>query len=123
MPLKIQNYGEWAGDKRGGHHPPACTCFNCNERKRSRPRSVASPRRPLGRPAPRVAVEPIRPRTSGFGMFRHVVATAIRYTVALHAVGLAGLVVYGLTQGGTSDVGPVLSSAGDAYIQAWLILA
>ena len=33
MPLKIPNYGEWAGDKKGGHHPPACTCFQCNEQR------------------------------------------------------------------------------------------
>ena len=34
MPLKIQNYGEWRGDRRGGHHPPACTCYRCNEERR-----------------------------------------------------------------------------------------
>ena len=34
MPLKIPNYGDWAGDKEGGHHPPACTCYNCNEERR-----------------------------------------------------------------------------------------
>ena len=34
MPLKIQNYGEWKGDKPGGHHPPACTCYRCNEERR-----------------------------------------------------------------------------------------
>ena len=33
MPLKIQNYGDWEGDKRGGHHPPACTCYACNEER------------------------------------------------------------------------------------------
>ena len=26
MPLKIQDYGDWEGDKSGGRHPPACTC-------------------------------------------------------------------------------------------------
>ncbi len=31
MPLRIGNYGEWSGDRPGGHHPPACTCFDCNE--------------------------------------------------------------------------------------------
>ena len=31
--MKIPNYGEWAGDKKGGHHPPACTCFQCNEQR------------------------------------------------------------------------------------------
>ena len=34
MPLKIPNYGDWEGDKRGGHHPPACTCYDCNEERR-----------------------------------------------------------------------------------------
>ena len=34
MPLRIQNYGEWRGDRRGGHHPPACTCYRCNEERR-----------------------------------------------------------------------------------------
>ena len=34
MPLRIQNYGDWGGDKRGGHHPPACTCYRCNEERR-----------------------------------------------------------------------------------------
>ena len=32
--MKIQNYGGWKGDKRGGHHPPACTCYRCNEERR-----------------------------------------------------------------------------------------
>ena len=31
--MKIQNYGNWKGDKRGGHHPPACTCYRCNEQR------------------------------------------------------------------------------------------
>ena len=31
--MKIQNYGDWKGDKRGGHHPPACTCYRCNEER------------------------------------------------------------------------------------------
>ena len=34
MPLKIQNYGDWRGDRRSGHHPPACTCYRCNEERR-----------------------------------------------------------------------------------------
>ena len=32
--MKIQNYGDWRGDKPGGHHPPACTCYRCNEERR-----------------------------------------------------------------------------------------
>ena len=36
MPLKIGNYGDWEGDRSGkrpggGYHPPACTCYICNE--------------------------------------------------------------------------------------------
>ena len=31
--MKVQNYGEWRGDRRGGHHPPACTCYACNEQR------------------------------------------------------------------------------------------
>ena len=34
MPLKVPNYGDWEGDKFGGHHPPACTCYDCNEERR-----------------------------------------------------------------------------------------
>ena len=33
--VRIQNYGEWKGDKPGGHHPPACTCYRCNEERRA----------------------------------------------------------------------------------------
>ena len=35
MPLKIQNYGEWKGDGPRGHHPPACTCYRCNEQRQA----------------------------------------------------------------------------------------
>lgn len=31
MPLKIQNYGDWDGKTKRGHHPPICTCYGCNE--------------------------------------------------------------------------------------------
>ena len=31
--MKVQNYGDWRGDRRGGHHPPACTCYKCNEER------------------------------------------------------------------------------------------
>ena len=31
--MKIQNYGDWEGDRHGGHHPPACTCVRCTERR------------------------------------------------------------------------------------------
>lgn len=35
MPLKVPNYGEWDGELRNqrGYHPPACTCYRCNEAK------------------------------------------------------------------------------------------
>ena len=36
MPLKIGNYGNWEGNRPsnrpgGGYHPPAYTCYTCNE--------------------------------------------------------------------------------------------
>ena len=34
MPLRIQNYGNSGGDKSRGYHPPACTCYKCNEERR-----------------------------------------------------------------------------------------
>ena len=45
MPLKIQNYGEWEGDKPGGYHPPACTCVKCNEERRQLEASQEEERR------------------------------------------------------------------------------
>ena len=41
MPLKIGNYGNWEGDRPGnrpgsGYHPPACTCYSCNENRANR---------------------------------------------------------------------------------------
>ncbi len=32
--MRVQNYGNWKGDRKGGHHPPACTCYRCNEQRR-----------------------------------------------------------------------------------------
>ena len=97
MPLKIQNYGEWEGDKPGGHHPPACSCHNCNEGRRTQDTAiggqraaaairqveevlrkptqpVASPQRPLTRPAPRALAQRNR-------AVRRVMAAALRYSV------------------------------------------
>ena len=34
--MKIQNFGEWEGDRPRGHHPPACTCVVCTERRLGR---------------------------------------------------------------------------------------
>ena len=45
MPLKIQNYGDWEGDKRGGHHPPACTCYACKEEEEEERRVAEYDRR------------------------------------------------------------------------------
>lgn len=51
MPLRIGNYGSWEGDRPGkrpggGYHPPACTCYECNEGRRRRRTSEDSSRRP-----------------------------------------------------------------------------
>ena len=29
--MKIPNYGEYEKGELRGYHPPACTCFDCNE--------------------------------------------------------------------------------------------
>ena len=43
--MKIQNYGDWKGDKPVGHHPPACTCYRCNEKLRQLEASKEEERR------------------------------------------------------------------------------
>ena len=138
MPLKIQNYGEWEGDKPGGHHPPACSCHDCNEGRRTQDTAiggqraaaairqaeealrkpaqpVASARQPLTRPAPRALAQRTR-------AVRRVVAAALRYSVGLHVAGVAALAIYGLIQEGTAEVSPVLARAGSGYVEAWLWL-
>ena len=45
MPLKIQNYGEWEGDRPRGPHPPACTCYKCNEERLAKEAAEAEDRR------------------------------------------------------------------------------
>ena len=137
MPLKIQNYGEWEGDKPGGHHPPACSCHDCNEgrrtqdtaiggqraaaavrqveevlRKPAQPQQVASPKQPLTRPASRALAQRTR-------AVRRVMAAALQYSVGLHVAGVAALAVYGLIQEGTAGVGPILARAGAAYAGVW----
>ena len=68
MPLKIGNYGNWERDRPGnrpgsGYHPPACTCYTCNEGHarraarsgtgRTQPRPGSSPHTPpSARPRP-----------------------------------------------------------------------
>ena len=42
MSLKIPNYG---GDDRRGYHPPACTCFACNEERLQREANEEDARR------------------------------------------------------------------------------
>ena len=34
--MRIGNFGQWEGDNPGGHHPPNCTCVQCNERRLQR---------------------------------------------------------------------------------------
>ena len=66
MPLKIGNYGNWEGDRPGqrpggGYHPPACTCYTCNEghsRRAARGSTGRTPPRPSGNPR----TPPVRPR-------------------------------------------------------------
>lgn len=200
--MKIQNYGEWKGDKRRGHHPPACTCFRCNEERRveeaakeeerrvkeydrrvaeaearggsgkqqnkpirtapkeraqaptqpqssqpsqgqrnragqsSQPHQTSSQQRASQavrqsvagtRPAvpTRPTPSPRRPRkqeSKFFGISRTVTTSALRYAVALHALGIAGLVVYALVQGGAQNVMPTLDGAAEAYVGAWRLM-
>ena len=63
MPLKIQNYGDWKGDSRRGHHPPACTCFRCNEERRRLEASKEEERR-VAEYDRRVAESQRRPQSS-----------------------------------------------------------
>ena len=43
MPLKIQNYGDWDGETKRGHHPPNCTCYGCNEERTAPTAPVSQP--------------------------------------------------------------------------------
>ena len=166
--MKIQNYGEWKGSKARGHHPPACTCYQCNEEQRRLKASEEEERRvkeydkrvaenqarkgvgdrrsPPNRPpqtsSQQRAAEAVRksglgahpaarpratlssrrtgtPRSKVFEVSRAVTASALRYALALHAVGVVGLVVYALTQGGTPSVMPTLDGAAETYVYAW----
>ena len=145
--MKIQNYGEWKGDKRGGHHPPACTCYRCNEvrlneeaaqgearrvaeydrrvaESSERPQAdtnrdkVAAPTRPGGGQS-RASTTSERLSSEAVRLLRAVTASALRYALGLHAVAAVGLLAYALIQGGASSVLPTLDSATDAYINAW----
>ena len=74
MPLKIQNYGDWDGDAKQGHHPPNCTCYRCNEM-----------RNPLN-------YEPGRTATTGGAVKRVLIALGVTslLTIAVAAVYLFG---------------------------------
>ena len=84
MPLKIGNYGNWEGDRSGnrpgsGCHPPACTCYDCNEGRQPRtartPLFNSSPRNPTTRPQPAPSAS-----ASGHGRDRtHYPATQTRH--------------------------------------------
>ena len=186
--MKIQNYGEWKGDRSGGHHPPACTCYRCNEERRAeeaakeeerrvkeydkrvtqakarsnsgrqqskpnqsppknpapsrnQPRS-ARPKQPAPTSSQQRAAQAVRQSVAGarpavptrptlsplrhgkqesklFNISRAVTASALRYTIALHAAAIVGLVVYALVQGGAQNVMPTLDEAAKAYGHTW----
>ena len=117
MPLKIQNYGDWEGDKSGGHHPPACTCVQCTEQRlrleeerraeeydrrvaqsgqRGRQQSPRGQQPPLGR----------RPREQGQGRRRRGPSLRLLLIPLTVVAGLAGVFLYVIfvgfsaTQGG-----------------------
>lgn len=177
MPLKIPNYGDWGGDRVRGYHPPACTCYRCNEERRrleaskeedrrvaeydrrvtesqqrandnqnkrgktkptrpgggqSRPRTMSQRRaseavEQSGTRAPSEVISRPTSRSSRsssqesklFRMSSAITASALRYTLALHAAAIVGLAAYGLVVGGTSNVMPTLNGAAQAYVQAW----
>lgn len=131
MPLKVQNYGEWDGERRNlsGHHPPACTCYRCNEAKmpgrenRQPPQTTSVPAAPAQQAAPS---RPAAPRPAGTRPARRpmraigrVIGAVLRYAVALHLATIAGLAIYALAQDGTAGVAPALAAAWDAYAGAW----
>ena len=143
MPLRVQNYGEWDGERRNqrGYHPPACTCYSCNEAKRQGGREIqnqppiasspaavqpAAAAEPAAAAQPAAAARPAASRPAGTRPARRplravgrVVGAALRYAVALHVVTVAGLVVYAIVQDGAGGVAPALSAAWDAYVGAW----
>ncbi len=141
MPLKVPNYGEWEGDRRG-YHPPACTCYSCNEAKGreqgNQPQAGVGPaeeavsqaeavvRQAASAPAYSAPARTAASKTAGtqtarrpFRAARLIVGAALRYAIVIHAVTIAGLVVYAIVQGGTDGVAPALSTAWDAYAGAW----
>lgn len=124
MPLKVTNYGEWEGDRRG-YHPPACTCYSCNEAKRAVPETPIRPPAasdPAAMPqAQRQPNKPAgtRPARRPFRAMGRIIGSALRYAIALHAAAIAGLAIYAIIQDGAEGIVPALSAAWDAYAGAW----
>ena len=124
MPLKVTNYGEWEGDRQG-YHPPACTCYSCNEAKRGVPETPPRPQT-VSVPAAMPQVQRQRNQPAGtrparrpFRAIGRITGTALRYAIALHAAAIAGLAIYAGVQDGADGVVPALSTAWDAYAGAW----
>ena len=132
MPLKVTNYGEWEGDRQG-YHPPACTCYSCNEAKRDgreirpAPQTVSVPAAiPAAMPqAQRQPNKPAgtRPARRPFRAMGRSIGAALRYAIALHAAAIAGLAIYAVVQDGAEGIVPALSTAWDAYVEAWAAVA
>lgn len=124
MPLKVTNYGEWEGDRQG-YHPPACTCYSCNEAKMTVPETPLRPPTasvPAAMPqAQRQHHKPAgtRPARRPFRAMGRSIGAALRYAIALHAAAIAGLAIYAGVQNGADGVVPALSTAWDAYARAW----
>lgn len=124
MPLKVTNYGEWEGDRRG-YHPPAYTCYRCNEAKRA---GGETPLRPPAASVPAAVPQARRQRNKSAGTrptrrpFRamgRIIGAALRYAITLHAAAIAGLAIYAVVQDGAEGIVPALSTAWDAYAGAW----
>ena len=124
MPLKVTNYGEWEGDRRG-YHPPACTCYRCNEAKRAVPETPLRPPAAYGAAAmpqaQRQRNKPAgtRPARRPFRATGRIIGAALRYAITLHAAAIAGLAIYAIVQDGVEGIVPALSTAWDAYAEAW----
>lgn len=131
MPSRIQNYSEWDG-RPPGYHPPACTCYQCNE-GRLRQSDEGHKRQATARLAAAAArsnkhstaTPPVRaPSHRGhtrqaWKVTRRIVTMAICYALALHVITLAALVIYTIFLEETQGVLLMLNNAGEAYVNAW----
>ena len=124
MPLKVTNYGEWEGDRQG-YHPPACTCYSCNEAKRGgweirpAPQTVSAPAAMPQAQRQRNQPAVTRPARRPFRAMGRSIGAALRYAITLHAAAIAGLAIYAVVQDGAEGIVPALSTAWDAYAGAW----